>query len=69
MIRHAPTTILLTVTPLLAGYGSASWSWLGGPVAALAVWALEHAVRGQPAASETAVPVRPTRRPASAVDV
>jgi len=42
---HVPTTILLTVTPLLAGYGSSRWSWVGGPVASLAVWALEHAQR------------------------
>jgi len=41
----APSTILLTVTPLLAGYGSSKWSWVGGPVASLAVWALEHAQR------------------------
>jgi len=42
---HVPTTILVTVTPLLAGYGSSRWSWVGGPVASLAVWALEHAQR------------------------
>ena len=49
----APSTILLTVTPLLAGYGSAKWSWVGGPIASLAVWALEHAQRdAQPAAAE-----------------
>ena len=48
-----PSTILVTVTPLLAGYGSSKWSWIGGPVASLAVWALEHAQREPvPAAAE-----------------
>jgi len=33
--------VLLIVTALLAGYGTYAWSWVGGPVAALAVWSLE----------------------------
>ena len=57
---HGPTTILVTVTPLLAGYGAGRWSWIGGPVASLAVWALEHARREpEPAATQPAE-TRPT---------
>jgi hypothetical protein len=32
---------LVAVTPLLLLYGSTDWSWLGGPVAALAIWAVD----------------------------
>ena len=32
---------LVSVTALLALYGSTQWSWLAGPVASLAVWALD----------------------------
>jgi hypothetical protein len=34
---------LVIVTPLLVLYGSASWSWAGGPVAAAAIAALTRA--------------------------
>src|SRR5215217_7603110 len=41
-MRHsaAPSVILVTVTPLLAAFGSTRWSWLAGPIAATAVRAL-----------------------------
>ena len=42
MNRLAPTLVLVTVTPLLLGYGRFPWSWLAGPVAALALWALDR---------------------------
>ena len=32
---------LASVTPLLLLYGSTDWSWVAGPVAALAIWALD----------------------------
>lgn len=32
--------VLVLVTPLLAEYGSSSWSWIGGPIAALILSAL-----------------------------
>jgi hypothetical protein len=34
---------LLLVTPLLAAYGSSSWSWVGGPIASLILVALAEA--------------------------
>jgi hypothetical protein len=37
----APVT-LVSVTGLLLVYGSTEWSWLAGPVAALAIWALDY---------------------------
>jgi hypothetical protein len=36
--RLAPVFVLLAVTALLLGYGSYSWSWLAGPIAATATW-------------------------------
>jgi hypothetical protein len=54
--RSAPLAILLVVTPLFLGYGRFSWSWLAGPVAALAVWVVERK------AQEPAAPA-PTREP------
>ena len=42
MSRHSAPIILLLVTPLFLAYGRFSWSWLAGPVAALAVWSLER---------------------------
>jgi|tagenome__1003787_1003787.scaffolds.fasta_scaffold20708478_3 hypothetical protein len=56
---YGPTTILVTVTPLLAGYGSSRWSWVGGPVASLALWALEHARREPDPAATQAAEARP----------
>ena len=40
MNRFAPGILLVVVTALFLGYGSSEWSWLAGPVAALALWAL-----------------------------
>jgi hypothetical protein len=37
--------ILVLVTALLAPFGSTRWSWLAGPVASVAVWALDRAAR------------------------
>jgi hypothetical protein len=42
VIRLAPLFTLVAVTALLAGYGSHTWSWLAGPVAALLVWSLDR---------------------------
>ncbi len=43
-MRHAtPLIVLIAVGGLLAGYGRFSWSWLAGPVAAVAVFALQRA--------------------------
>ena len=42
MIRAAPCIVLITVTALLLGFGSHPWSWLAGPIAALAVWGLDR---------------------------
>ncbi|MEA2423728.1 MAG: hypothetical protein QOH13_138 [Thermoleophilaceae bacterium] len=53
MIRLAPAVVLVTVTSLLLGFGSHPWSWLAGPVAALAVWGLDRKAHepGVPAAA------------------
>ena len=41
--RDADAAVLLvTVTPLLATFGASRWSWLGGPVSSLAIYALGH---------------------------
>ena len=42
MNRFAAPIVLVLVTPLLAGYGRFGWSWLAGPVAAAAIWALDR---------------------------
>jgi hypothetical protein len=42
VIRLAPVFVLVLVTTLLLVYGAHSWSWLAGPVAALAVWSLDR---------------------------
>jgi hypothetical protein len=36
-----PSLILVSVTMLLAAYGSTRWSWIAGPVAAVATRALD----------------------------
>jgi hypothetical protein len=36
---------LVSVTGLLLAHGSTEWSWLAGPVAALAIWALDYEPR------------------------
>ena len=61
MIRVAPCTVLVTVTALLLGFGTHPWSWLGGPIAALAVWGLDRKVR-EPVARASA---HVSRRPAA----
>jgi hypothetical protein len=42
VIRLAPLLVLVLVTALLLGYGPYTWSWLAGPLAALAVWSLDR---------------------------
>jgi hypothetical protein len=42
MQRVAPSLVLVLVTGLFLVYGRSSWSWVAGPVAALALWALER---------------------------
>jgi hypothetical protein len=42
VIRLAPVFVLIAVTMLLLGYGSHPWSWVAGPVAALAMWSLDR---------------------------
>jgi hypothetical protein len=40
--RLTLTTLdLVLVTALLAGFGSGSWAWLGGPLSALAIWGID----------------------------
>ncbi|HVU76363.1 MAG TPA: hypothetical protein VHC67_02185 [Gaiellaceae bacterium] len=45
MGRFAPLAVLMFVTVLDLAYGSSSWSWLAGPVAAALVFALDRASR------------------------
>ena len=42
MNRFAPPVVLVVVTGLFLGYGRFSWSWLAGPVAAAAIWAVDR---------------------------
>jgi hypothetical protein len=42
VIRLTPLCVLVLVTALLLGYGPYAWSWLAGPLAALAVWSLDR---------------------------
>ena len=44
-----PSLTLVLVTGLLVPYGSQRWSWLAGPIASLAIWALDR-VAHEPAA-------------------
>ena len=60
MIRFAPLFVLVVVTTLLAGYGRHPWSWVAGPVAALAVWSFDRKAH-EPG---TAAPARALREPA-----
>ncbi|MBA3844658.1 MAG: hypothetical protein H0X39_18920 [Actinobacteria bacterium] len=57
MSRFSPTIAFLAVTALLLVYGRYSLSWVAGPVAALAFWALERRSRepGAPAPARTTV--------------
>jgi hypothetical protein len=45
VISVAPCIVLVTVTALLLGFGTHPWSWLGGAIAAFAVWGLAHKAR------------------------
>jgi hypothetical protein len=49
VIRVAPCIVLVTVTALLLGFGTHPWSWLAGPISALAVWGLDRKA-GEPGA-------------------
>jgi hypothetical protein len=42
VIRLAPVVVLVLVTGLMLGYGPYSWSWLAGPLAALATWSFDR---------------------------
>ncbi len=57
MHRVAPSVVLVLVTGLLLVYGRFTWSWAAGPVAALALWALERKARepSEPAPVHAAV--------------
>jgi hypothetical protein len=50
---------VIVVTALFLGYGSSQWSWLAGPVAGLALWALELKARepASPAPAHEPAPV------------
>lgn len=49
MTRFLPeSATLVSVTGLLLAHGSTEWSWLAGPVAALAIWALDYEPRQPP---------------------
>jgi hypothetical protein len=62
-----PSVTLVSVTALLVPYGSHPWSWLGGPLAAAAMRALDQIARkpARPAPARTrsvrgaAIPTRP----------
>jgi len=56
--RLAPSLVLVLVTTLLLVYGSSSWSWIGGPVAALFVFGLERKSREPAAPSPKHAPRR-----------
>jgi hypothetical protein len=61
--RFAPLLVLVVVTTLLLAYGPHSWSWLAGPVAALAVLSFGR----EPRAPGVRAPA-PRRRAPAAVD-
>jgi hypothetical protein len=51
--RTAPFFVLVLVTALLLAYGAHPWSWLAGPIAALALLSLDRKAR-EPGASASA---------------
>jgi hypothetical protein len=53
MIRPAPTVVLVLVTALLLGFGPYVWSWVAGPLAALAVWSLDRKAHEPGAPAQT----------------
>ena len=59
MNRFAPGILLIVVTALFLGYGSSEWSWLAGPIAAFALWALALKARepATPASAHEPAPV------------
>jgi hypothetical protein len=61
--RLAAPAVLVAVTMLLDGYGRFAWSWLGGPVAALAIYGLDRTGR-EPAAPAPATGQALRREPA-----
>ena len=42
MHRFTPPAVFVIVTALFVGYGRFSYSWIAGPVAALALYALDR---------------------------
>lgn len=58
MNRFAPVFVLVIVTTLFAGYGSHPWSWLAGPVAALAVWSFDLKAHEPSAPAQAHLPAR-----------
>lgn len=53
MSRFLPASAtLVSVTALLAAFGSSRWSWLAGPVATLAIWALDREEPSLPLAAD-----------------
>jgi hypothetical protein len=51
--RLAPVVVLVLVTGLMLGYGPYSWSWLAGPLAALATWSLDRKAHEPGAPAQT----------------
>jgi hypothetical protein len=60
---------LVLVTLLLAVFGSSPWSWLGGPVSALAIWLIDCSKREQPREAARPRPARPTISPPAAAEL
>jgi hypothetical protein len=60
--RFAPGILLIVVTALFLGYGSSQWSWLGGPVAALGLWALALKAREPASPAHAREPASPPLR-------
>jgi fatty acid desaturase len=57
------------VTLLLALFGSSPWSWLGGPVSALAIWWIDGAKRERPQEVARPRPARSTISPPAAAEL
>jgi hypothetical protein len=58
--RTAPFFVLVLVTALLRAYGAHPWSWLAGPIAALALLSLDRKARE----TEASASARARREPA-----
>jgi hypothetical protein len=61
--RLSPTIILVAVTALLVVYGRYSLSWIAGPIAAVALWALERRSREPSAPAPRRTAIRRTPAP------